>query len=170
MGLRATIKEDFKVNSSNTKGKFVVLFFRLSGFFCTKRKNPVYFIIGIFFRSFYRFFVQWTMGIDLPEKTKIGKGLCIYHGQGLVVNEDTIFGDYVTLRQNTTIGNKTDGGRSPVFGNHINIGANSVIIGDIDIGDNVTIGAASVVIKDVPSGVVVVGNPAKIIKQVSEKF
>lgn len=165
MGLISVLKVDLRVNKGNTKGKFIVFFFRFANFFSAKKRNPFYFIPGIFFRLFYKFQVQWIMGIDLAEKTKVGKGLCIFHGQGLVVNEDAIFGEYVTLRHNTTIGNKYEGGQSPEFGNNVNIGANSVLLGNIKIGDGVIIGAGSVVTKDLPSDVVVVGNPARIINK-----
>jgi putative colanic acid biosynthesis acetyltransferase WcaB len=165
MKLFSTIKSDFKANGSNTKGKLIVLSFRLAGVIHRNKKNPFIFIPGILIIIFHKVMVQWVLGVDLPEKVKAGKGLCIYHGQGLIVNEEAVFGEYVTLRQNTTIGNKFDGGKSPKFGNNVNIGANSVIIGDITIGDNVTIGAASVVTKDLPSNVTVIGNPAKILKQ-----
>lgn len=46
----------------------------------------------------------------------------------------------------------------------MDIGANSVILGNVSIGDNSTIGAGSIVIKDVPKNCTVVGNPAKVIK------
>lgn len=67
----------------------------------------------------------------------------------------------------TTIGIARDGGGSPVIGNCVDIGCNSVIIGDITVGNNVTIGAGSVVLKDVPDDVVIVGNPAKTVKRKS---
>ena len=51
------------------------------------------------------------------------------------------------------------------IGNNVFIGVNSVIMRNVTIGDNAIVGAGSVVIKDVPEGVVVVGNPAKIIKK-----
>jgi putative colanic acid biosynthesis acetyltransferase WcaB len=164
MELFRIIKSDFKANGTNTKGKLITLSFRISSYFYQKKSNKIIYFSGIVFIVLHKVIVQWILGVDLPEKTKIGKSLCIYHGQGLTVNEETIFGDNITLRQNTTIGNKFDGGKSPTFGNNINIGANSVIIGEILIGDNVIIGAGSVVIKDVPSNSVVAGNPAKIIK------
>lgn len=59
-------------------------------------------------------------------------------------------------------------GPSPVIGDNVDIGANVVIIGGICIGDNVVIGVGSVVTKDVPKGSVVVGNPARIIKQINK--
>ena len=102
-------------------------------------------------------------GIHISPKTSIGENLLIWHGTGLIVNENTIIGDNVVLRHNTTIGNSHSGGPSPRIGNNVNVGANVVIIGDITIGDNSVIGAGSVVVKDVPKDVVVAGNPAKII-------
>lgn len=92
----------------------------------------------------------------------------MFHGQGLIINSSAIIGDDVTIRHNTTIGNAKENGGCPVIGNNVNIGANSVIIGEITIGDNSVIAAGSVVIKDVPSGVLVAGNPAKIIKSLTQ--
>jgi len=44
------------------------------------------------------------------------------------------------------------------------IGANSIIIAGVTIGENALVGAGSIVTKDVPSNVVVAGNPARIIR------
>ena len=60
------------------------------------------------------------------------------------------------------------GGNAPIIGDNVNIGSNTCIIGEITIGDNVVIGAGSVVVKDVPSNVVIVGNPARIIKHTDD--
>ena len=109
------------------------------------------------------------MGIELKPNTIIGKGLRIEHGFSLVVNKNTIIGDNVLLRHSTTIGCKRlqDGteGPSPVIGNNVEVGAHVAIIGDITIGDNVKIGAGTIVIKSIPSNVIVVGNPARIIRK-----
>ena len=67
------------------------------------------------------------------------------------------------VHHNTTIG-ITFGSKPPQIGNNVFIGANSVVIGEIIIGDGAIIGAGSVVTKDVPPNAIVIGNPAKVIK------
>ena len=146
---------------NNTKSKLFNTLFKISNFFT---RNKFLRIVGFPVRKFYLIVVQWFMGIDINDATRFGKNFTIYHGQGLIVHSNTIIGDNVVLRHNTTIGVAFDGGPSPIIGNNVSIGANSVVIGGIKIGDNSIIGAGSVVVKDVPSNVIVVGNPAKIIK------
>ncbi|MCE5254472.1 MAG: N-acetyltransferase, partial [Actinomycetia bacterium] len=48
------------------------------------------------------------------------------------------------------------------------LGANSTILPGVEIGENALVGAGSVVVHDVPAGAVVVGNPARVVKRVSE--
>ena len=55
---------------------------------------------------------------------------------------------------------------APMIGNNVEIGSNSVIIGNIVIGDNVIVGAGSVVIKNVEDNCIVAGNPAKVIRKI----
>lgn len=146
---------------NNTKCKLFNTLFKISNFFT---RNKFLRIVGFPVRKFYLIVVQWIMGIDINDTTYLGENFTIYHGQGLIVHSNTIIGDNVVLRHNTTIGVAFDGGPSPVIGNNVSIGANSVVIGGIKIGDNSIIGAGSVVVNDVPPNVIVVGNPAKIIK------
>jgi acetyltransferase-like isoleucine patch superfamily enzyme len=58
--------------------------------------------------------------------------------------------------------------KGPVIRKGAKIGANSTILPGVAIGVNALVGAGSVVVKDVPDGAVVVGNPARLIKDISE--
>jgi putative colanic acid biosynthesis acetyltransferase WcaB len=111
--------------------------------------------------------VEWVLGIELPWKTRIGPGLRIDHGHSLVVHDETVLGRDCWLRHCTTLGVKIarDGTLSgaPILGERVSVGAHSVVLGPIRIGDDAVIGSGSVVVKDVPAGVVVAGNPARII-------
>ena len=108
-------------------------------------------------------------GVIIGNSIKIGNGLLIIHAEGIVINQYTKIGENFTVRQNTTIGDKGIAKGCPNIGNNVDVGANSVIIGNIRIGDNVIIGAGSVVVSDIPDNVIVVGNPARIIKKYNEK-
>lgn len=77
-------------------------------------------------------------------------------------------GKNCTIRHLTTIGSNGDPKKmdaTPIIGDNVDIGCLCGIFGDIVIGNNVKIGAGSIIVKSVPDNCVVVGNPAKIIKQ-----
>ena len=160
---------DWKRNKHNIKGRLILAAFRFASF---AKLNKALFILFIPYLILYRIFVEWLLTVELPFKTKVGKGLIIYHGQAMVINDGTIIGENCTIRHCTTIGSKQNENGSysscPVIGNNVDIGSNVCIIGPITIGNNVKIGAGSVVIKNVPDNVIVVGNPARIIKTTSE--
>ena len=54
-------------------------------------------------------------------------------------------------------------------GDNVLVGANAVVLEGVQIGDNAVVAAGAVVTEDVPSGAVVAGSPAKIIKMKDEK-
>ena len=147
----------------NTKGVFFICCFRVSAFFT---QNTFLRVLGFPIRLLYRFFIQWVLGIDIPDRTKIGNHFNLFHGFGVVISDKSLIGDNVTIRQCTTIGNSTPFSGCPVIEDNVDIGANVVIIGNIIIGKNSTIGAGSVLTKDIPANSVVVGNPGRVIKTI----
>lgn len=155
--------EDKTVNSDNTKGLFIVSIFRIVHYFIVSN-NRLFSFFGRILNIFYKLITEYLIGMKLPSSLKVGKGLCVFHGIGLIIHESTIIGEFVTLRNSTTIGSKNNKTGAPILGNNINVGSNCVIIGNIKIGDNVTIGAGTIITKDIPSNCTVVGNPARIIK------
>ena len=90
------------------------------------------------------------------------------HPVGIVIGIDVSIGKGCIIYQNVTIGtkdtNNTINPKYPKIGNNVIIYPNSIIIGDIEIGDNSIIGAGAVVLNNVPEDCVVVGNPASIKK------
>lgn len=107
---------------------------------------------------------RFFTGIEIHPGAKIGKGLFIDHGMGIVIGETAEIGDNVTIYHGVTLGGtgKDKGKRHPTIGNNVIIGCGAKILGPISIGDGAKIGANSVVLKNVPKGKTAVGIPAVI--------
>ena len=103
--------------------------------------------------------------IEIHPGATIGKRCFIDHGVGVVIGETAVIGDDVTIYQGVTLGGTgaERGKRHPTIGNGVVIGAESIILGNIKIGDNARVGAGAVVTKSVPADSTVVGNPARIV-------
>jgi serine O-acetyltransferase len=100
-------------------------------------------------------------GVEIHPAARIGRGLFIDHGAGVVIGETAEVGDDVTIYQGVTLGGTgfARGKRHPTVGTEVMIGAGSALLGPIVIGERSKIGANSVVIHDVPANSTVVGNP-----------
>jgi len=100
-------------------------------------------------------------GIEIHPSARIGEGLFIDHGAGVVVGETAEIGHNVTLYQGVTLGGTgfATGKRHPTVQDNVTIGSGAKLLGPITIGHGAKIGANSVVITDVPPNCTVVGNP-----------
>ncbi|MEK6656995.1 MAG: serine O-acetyltransferase [Nitrospirota bacterium] len=129
------------------------------------RKMP---FIPRFLSQLCRFFT----GIEIHPGATIGRGFFIDHGMGVVIGETSEIGDNVTLFQGVTLGGtgKERGKRHPTIGNNVVIGTGAKILGAIRIGDHVRIGANSVVLQDVPPYSTVVGIPGRVVRIKDKKF
>ena len=114
----------------------------------------------------------------MEEKSKVGNFVELKKtilGRGSKANHLTYLGD-ATIGEKTNIGAGTitcnyDGTNKHAtnIGNNVKIGSDTMLIAPIKVGDGVITGAGSVVTKDVPSDSLVVGAPAKIIKNLKEE-
>ncbi len=159
----ADIFQDWKANLGSPKGRFVMLFFRTCQL--VRRLPHGLWLVGAPWLAAYVFIVHWLLGIELDYQTTVGPGLCIRHGVGIVIHRDVVIGGGCVLRQAVTIGERHAGGRCPILGNRVEIGAGAIILGAIRVGNGATVGAGSVVLEGVDDDCVVAGNPAKILKR-----
>ena len=106
---------------------------------------------------------RFFTGIEIHPGAKIGKGLFIDHGMGVVIGETAEVGDNVVIYHGVTLGGtgKDKGKRHPTVGNNVIIGTGAKVLGPINIGDGAKIGANSVVLNDVPTEATAVGIPAE---------
>lgn len=109
---------------------------------------------------------QWFCGMDLPYTVVVGRRVKLEHFGGMILVARAI-GNDVILRQNTTMGIKTQDANQarPTIGDGVDISAGVVILGDVSVGRNSVIAANSVVLSDCPADVMVAGAPASVKKQ-----
>ena len=159
-----SIKADgYRISGSNSFGMLLILFvqdpgFRLLVLFrLSKFKGPLSLCVYLIFR-----YLSSRRGILIPRQVAIGPGCNLGHAFNIVINQAARIGKNVNFAQNITIGSV--GETAPRIGNNVYIGPNSVIFGDIVIGDNTVIGAGAIVNKSFDGNVLVAGNPASVIK------
>jgi serine O-acetyltransferase len=107
---------------------------------------------------------RFLTGIEIHPGAKIGRRFFIDHGSGVVIGETSEIGDDGHLYQGVVLGGVTlqKKKRHPTVGNQVMIGAGTIVLGPIVIGDGARIGAASLVIHDVPAEAIAVGVPARL--------
>ncbi len=110
-------------------------------------------------------FGRFMTGIEIHPGAKIGPGLFIDHGTGIVIGETAEIGRNVTLYQGVTLGGtgKESGKRHPTLGNNVVVASGAKVLGSFKVGDHAKIGAGSVVLKEVPPYATVVGIPGRVV-------
>jgi serine O-acetyltransferase len=136
---------------------FRYMFFRRLYYLC--KRNPI-----------YRFFLKlilhhYTIKYGFQIGGTIGKGFYIGHFGTIIVNENVKIGEYCNISSGVVIGASRRGEQAgtPILGNRVWIGVNSVIVGKIVIGSDVLIAPGAYVNFDVPDHSIVIGNPGRII-------
>ena len=103
--------------------------------------------------------------VDIHPATRIGRGVFIDHGTGIVIGETAVIGDEVSMLQGVTLGGTgaERGDRHPKIGKGVLLGAGAKVLGNIEIGDYAKIASGSVVLKPVPAGCTAAGVPARLV-------
>lgn len=150
---------------------------------CSRYLEPLLYFKGFHALASYRFaHVLWEHGrkdfayylqsqvsriftVDIHPAARIGSGIMIDHGHGIVVGETARIGNNVSMLHGVTLGGtgKEGGDRHPKIGDNVMIGAGAKVLGNISVGDCCRIAAGSVVLKDIPDSVTVAGVPAKVV-------
>ncbi|CAM2838051.1 serine O-acetyltransferase [Flavobacterium succinicans] len=154
-----------------TQGFWAVFQYRLAHFcYCNIKWQPFRFLFLMLFLIWQKV-VEITTGISIPASAKIGHSFYIGHFGGIIINSKAVIGDNCNISQGVTIGVSGRGERrgTPVIGDKVYIGANSVVSGHITIGNEVLIGACSLVNQSFSDCSVVLGVPAIIISQKGSK-
>jgi serine O-acetyltransferase len=104
-------------------------------------------------------------GIDIHPAARMGVGIMIDHGTGIVIGETAAVGDNVSILQDVTLGGngKETGDRHPKIGDNVLLAAGAKVLGNIRVGNCSRVAAGSVVLAEVPPNTTVAGVPAKVV-------
>jgi len=110
-------------------------------------------------------------GIEIHPGAKIGRGVFIDHGTGVVIGETAEIGNNVVIYQGVTLGGtgKDKGKRHPTIQDNVMLSAGAKVLGPFTVGEGSKIGAGSVVLKEVPPFSTVVGVPGRVVRQYNQK-
>lgn len=109
---------------------------------------------------------------EISSNAKIGRGFYIGHLGPIIINPNAVIGENINISSGVTIGQQNRGTKkgAPIIGNNVFIGANSIIVGKVKIGNNVLIAPGAYVNFDVPDNSIVVGNPGKIKEDINATY
>tara|TARA_Y100001933_G_scaffold233868_1_gene253641 strand:+ start:2307 stop:2783 length:477 start_codon:yes stop_codon:yes gene_type:complete len=136
----------------------IVKFHRLAGKFGARKLAPVRAIYVLVSRMMFTASVP--AALELPASTVFG-----HNGFGVILNKRTCFGENVFIGSHVVIGGQPDRDGAASIGNDVVIHSGAKIFGPIEIGDGAVIAANSLVTKDVPTGALVGGTPAKVLRE-----
>lgn len=141
------------------QGIHALIWHRIAHWFYERR---LYFIARLI-SQISRFFTQ----IEIHPGARLGRGVLIDHGSGVVIGETAVVGDYCTIYQGVTLGGvgNQKGKRHPTLGSHVTVGAGAKILGSFEVGDHCTIAANAVLLKPLENNITAAGVPARAVKK-----
>ena len=130
------------------------------------------------YESGHYFWARWVSqrgvrrtGIEIHPGAKIGRGVLIDHGMGVVIGETAEVGDGCTIYQGVTLGGtgKDKGKRHPTLGKNVTVGCGAKILGPFRVEDGAKIAANAVVLSPLPANSTAVGVPARVVRIAGRK-
>lgn len=121
------------------------------------------------------FYCDYGCFIEVGKNFFANYNCTILDNGGVKIGDNVLFAPNVSLY---TVGHPLDPelrnqeweqARPITIGNNVWLGGNVVILPGVKIGDNVVVGAGSVVNKNIPPNSIVVGNPAKVLRQITQQ-
>ena len=140
-----------------------------SGLHAIMWHRPAYWLYNHHFFFIARLISQLTKfftGVEIHPGAKLGRGILIDHGMGVVIGETAEVGDGCTLYQGVTLGGtgKDQGKRHPTLGKNVLVGAGAKILGPFTVGDNCKVAAGAVLLHPLEPGTTAVGVPARAVR------
>ena len=117
-------------------------------------------------------FSRFLTGVEIHPGAKLGHGILIDHGSGVVIGETAEVGDNCTIYQGATLGGtgKEKGKRHPTIGSNVMIGSGAKILGPVKVADNCKIASNAVLLRDLEEDSTAVGVPARVVRVAGEKI
>jgi len=105
---------------------------------------------------------KFISGIEIVHGASIGPGTVFVHGTGIVIGPGVVIGRNCRIFHNVTLGSR-DGVAYPSVGDDVTLYPGAVVLGAVNLGDHCVVGANSVVLHDVEPSQIVAGNPARLV-------
>ncbi len=114
---------------------------------------------------------RFVTGVEIHPGARLGEGVFIDHGMGVVIGETATVGDGCVLFKGVVLGGTQaiPCMRHPQLANNVVVGSNACVLGNIHIGAGARIGSGAVVVRDVPEGATVVGIPGRIVPHKADR-
>jgi len=110
--------------------------------------------------------ISRRFGVDIHPGATLGKGVMIDHASGVVIGENAVVADDVSLLHGVTLGGDgiPEEARHPQVGKGVLLSVGASVLGDVTVGAEARVGAGSLVLNNVPPDYSAVGVPARVIK------
>ena len=123
-------------------GLHAVWLHRLAHLFWSTRFGPLQWLARLL-----AMLARWLTGIEIHPGARLGRGVFIDHGMGVVIGETTEIGDHCTIYQGVTLGGTSlvkGSKRHPTLQSRVVVGAGAKVLGPFTVGEGARIGSNAV--------------------------